>query len=391
MFSSRTQWHRQPNALARRLADARASGRRIIDLTVSNPTRAGLEYPADEIRAALASDGVLEYAPHPRGLRSAREAVARYYGERSILVDPDHILLTSGSSEGYSFLLRLLCDPGASVLVPSPSYPLFDYLADLTDVRCIPYHLTFDDAWHVDAGPVLAAAGPSGRAIILVHPNNPTGTFLTAGGLRQIAAVAREREMALIVDEVFIDYPLSQDPLRAGSTAAFDEVLTFTINGLSKAAALPQMKLGWVTVSGPEDRVREALERLEIIADTFLSVNTPVQHALPRLLDLGAGLRSQIRSRSLTNLAMLRDRLTRVPRCSLLPADGGWYATIRVPATRTDEEWALALLEEEGVYVHPGFLFDFPAGGHLVVSLLTPEEECAGGVEGMARLLEREE
>jgi hypothetical protein len=306
-----------------------------------------------------------------------------------VIVDPAHIILTAGSSEAYSFALRLLCEPGDSILVPSPSYPLFDYLADLTDVRCIPYPLHYEGAWLLDPGQIFRNATPSCRAIIVVHPNNPTGTYLRAPDLVRIAEGARRHTMALIVDEVFTDYPITADPLRAPSTASFDGVLTFTINGLSKTAALPQMKLGWLAVSGPQQAVTEAMQRLEIISDTFLSVNTPVQHALPHLLRIGDDLRAQISRRTHHNLGVLRKSLESGPRCSLPVVEGGWYATLRVPATRSDEEWGLLLLDEAGVYVHPGFLFDFPGPGHLVVSLLTPEAEFLSGVEAMVRVVER--
>ena len=384
MFSSRTRWHREPNRLARQLAEARHTGRPIIDLTLSNPTLAGLRYPEQEIREALISGDILTYTPHPRGLIAARIAVAGYYGDRGIQLDPENVLLTAGSSEAYSFVFRLLCEPGDTILVPSPSYPLFDYLADVNDVRVASYRLEYGGEWHIDTESIRRAATPGSRAIVIVHPNNPTGTFLKTSELEWIAAFASERDMAVIVDEVFIDYPLGRDERRARSTAAFPETLTFTINGLSKTAGLPQMKLGWLAVSGPHEKVCESLERLDIVADTYLSVNTPAQHALPRLLQLGEGIRESIRTRTRRNLDLLGGRVAETPPCSLLSVEGGWYATVRVPTTRSEEEWALRLLDEAGVYLHPGFFFDFRGGGHLVMSLLNPEEEF---VEGTARAM----
>jgi alanine-synthesizing transaminase len=386
MFSSRTRWLRQPNRLSLRLAALRRTGTKILDLTSSNPTQAGFDYPSREIREALTSTDFLDYEPDPRGLPAARAAIARYYAEKGLQVDPAAILLTSGSSEAYAFLFRLLCEPGDTVLVPSPSYPLYDYIAGLSDVRILPYRLLYDGEWHLNMDLLLRAVIPSTRAIVMVHPNNPTGTFLKTAELEQVAAFAAERKMALIVDEVFIDYPLTHDGRRARSTAAFSDVLTCTINGLSKTAALPQVKLGWMAVSGPADQAGEALDRLEIIADTFLSVNTPVQHALPRLLQLGAGVRRQIASRTERNLGRLLEQVHRMPLCSLLHVEGGWYATLRVPATRTDEEWALALLDEGGVYAYPGFFFDFRGGGHLVISLLATEADLDSGVEAMVQV-----
>ncbi len=389
MFSERTRWHRQTNRLTLRLEELRSAGRRILDLTLSNPTLAGLPYPSAALREALETSAFLRYEPHPRGDASARRAIAESYGEKGIQVDPDSILLTSGSSEAYTFLFRMLCNPGDAVLVPVPSYPLFDYLAALNDVQLRPYALQYDGTWRLEMATVRADETPAPKAVLLVHPHNPTGMFLKQGELRGVAALAREQGMAVLADEVFIDYPLTIDPLRAGSTAAQEEVLTFTINGLSKSAGLPQWKLGWIVVSGPPDQRREAMERLEIIADTYLSVNTPVQRALPRLLSLAPQIRAGIRQRTEENLSRLREHLRRVPGCSLLSLEGGWYATLRVPAIRSDEEWALLLLEEEGVVVHPGFFFDFPSGGQLVAGLLAEPGVFDEGVRRLVRVLER--
>lgn len=387
MFSSRTRWQRGPNRLARELEESRRAGRPIIDLTLSNPTLAGLPYPDEEIRAALSGEEVCSYAPDPRGMLPAREAVAGWYGARGVHVDPSRILLTASSSEAYSFLFRLLCEPGDAVLVPAPSYPLFDYLADLNDVRAVPYRLTYDGAWHIDASAIGRAAGPRCRAVVLVHPNNPTGSFIKRDEIERAADAAHRHGMALIVDEVFFEYPFGNDSRRARSTADNAAVLTFTINGLSKSAGLPQMKLGWLAVSGPPEPAAEALERLEVIADTYLSVGTPVQQALPRLLELEAGIRDAVRERTRRNLGYLTARATDVRSVSLLAVEGGWYATLRVPATRSDEEWTLRFLREAAVYAHPGFLFDMTGGGHVVVSLLAREDAFREGVEGILRVV----
>lgn len=388
MFSSRTRWRREPNPLARRLAEAKRTGRPIIDLTLSNPAQAGLRYPEQEIRNALIAGDILTYAPLPRGLVEARNAVCGYYRDKGLQILPEHLLLTSGSSEAYSFVCRLLCEPGDTILVPSPSYPLFDYLGDLNDIRIAPYRLEYGGEWHIDTESIRRAAVQGSRAIVMVHPNNPTGTFLKMPELEWIAAFAAGRDMALIVDEVFIDYPLGHDERRAPSTAASEAALTFTINGISKTAGLPQMKLGWVVVSGPADERQEALERLDIVADTYLSVNTPVQQALPRLLTLGADIREEIRKRTRRNADRLSALAAGSPSCSLLPVEGGWYATLRVPATHSEEEWTLRLLDGAAVHVHPGFFFDFSGGPYLVVSLLTPECEFDEGIERLMRVVE---
>jgi alanine-synthesizing transaminase len=384
MFSRRTSWLRRPNRLALRLEELRAAGAPLLDLTISNPTQAGIAYPSGQLRQVLSPEEALVYRPDPLGLPAARAAIAGYYARKNVLVDPANILLTSGSSEAYTFLFRLLCEPGDVVLVPTPSYPLFDYLADLSDIQAFPYGLAFDGSWHTDVAAVRAALTPAVRAILAVHPNNPTGSFLSLAARDELATAANTAGAALIVDEVFLDYAFGPDPQRAPSLAAFDRTLTFTINGLSKTAGLPQMKLGWLTVSGPSGLVREAMARLEVVADTFLSVNTPVQCATPDLLRLGEEVFRAILARTMRNLKTLREVLSRDSSCSLLPVEGGWYATLRVPATRSDEAWALHLLEEAAVVVQPGFFYDMTGGGHLVVSLLTPEAEFA---EGFGKLL----
>jgi aspartate/methionine/tyrosine aminotransferase len=363
VFSSRLDWSFQTN----RLSALRSTKRNVLDLTESNPTRAGLVYPEQEILSALSDPRALRYDPEPRGLLSAREAVARYYGD----VPPSRILLTASTSEAYAYLFKLLCDPGDEILSPRPSYPLFEFLAGLESVRVVQYPLRYDGAWHIDFDALEKAITPRTKAIVVVNPNNPTGSFLKREewfGLQGLG-------IPILSDEVFSDYAFTPDPSRVESLTDATDVLTFSMSGLSKIAALPQMKLGWIVASGPNHDA--ALDRLELIADTYLSVVTPVQIALPRLLDASVALRDQILNRTRANLALLRG--VTVP----LHVEGGWYATLQVPRTRTEEDWALDLLARRDVLVQPGFYFDFEQEAYLVLSLLTPPATFAEGLNRM--------
>lgn len=386
MFSSRTAWHHEPNPLTQRLVEFRNAGRPVIDLTLSNPTVAGLAYPAEELIAALSLPHALSYEPDPRGLLSAREAVAEYYARKNVVVHPSDIVLTASTSEAYSYLLMMLCDPGDDILVPSPSYPLFEYLAALHHAQLRSYLLRYDGEWHTDIESVKNALAPSTKAIVIVTPHNPTGMFLKEDDLRAINALAARRGIPLIVDEVFSDYGFGEDRRRAPTSASNDGVLTFTLNGISKSCGLPQMKLGWIVVSGPEPEKGEALRRLEIIADTFLSVNTPVQHAAPELFRLGETIRWRIRERIAAHRSVLHNAIVTPSPLTLLSCEGGWSAILRVPATKSDEEWALQLLDDAGVYVHPGFFFEFRENGYLVLSLLPTPENFAIGVKKLVEV-----
>lgn len=372
MFSKRLPWGEPHNPLARRAAARRAAGLPVVDLTESNPTRVGFAYPTEAILAALADPGVARYEPDARGLPSARAAVAADYARLGARVDPEAIVLTASSSESYTRLFELLCDPGDTVLVPEPSYPLFEYLARLACVTPVGYRLAPDAGWRIDFASLEAAAATGRpRAVVAVSPNNPTGSCLTSGELERLAAFCHARDCALIADEVFADYARDGLDDRVGALAAGDPaVLTVSLGGLSKSCGLPQLKLGWMAVGGPPAVARAALAGLELIADTYLSVATPVQLALPRLLELGAGLRRRIRERIAASRAALARALGPGSPCTLLASDGGWSAILRVPATRTDEAWALALLGERGLLVHPGYFFDMPPGAYLVGSLL---------------------
>ncbi len=387
MFSSRLDWSVEANALSRAVDERRASGAPILDLTASNPTAAGLPYPAAEITAALGDERSVHYTPDPCGLVEARRAVSAYYGERGHTVDPERLVLTASTSEAYGWLFKLLADPGDELLVPHPSYPLFDFLAALESVRLRPYTLGFDSAWHLDLAAVRAAIGPRSRAILLVNPNNPTGSFIRREELSALATLAVEHDLALISDEVFSDYAFAPDAERVETLVDEERALTFCLSGLSKVVGLPQLKLGWICVAGPPAARAAALQRLELIADTYLSVGAPVQHAAARLLGLRSTVGAAIAGRTRASLAAAAAAV-RGTALGLLPVEGGWTATLRMPATRTDEAWAIDLLRQDGVLTQPGYFYDFPFEdrAYLVVSLLTPPELLA---EGIARIAAR--
>ena len=384
MFSQRTNWQLSPNALTRALEEARASGQRILDLTISNPTEAGIYPDTVAVLAALSNPEAMHYDPQPRGLLVAREAVCRYYRESHGVtnLDPEHLILTTSTSEAYSYVFRLLCNPGDEILVPKPSYPLFEFLADLADVKLVPYPLLYDHGWQIDFDSLHKVANPRCRAVILVHPNNPTGSYVSANETSALNSLCREHELALIVDEVFLDYSHDATPRR--SFVANVDALTFTLSGISKISALPQMKLAWVATGGPKDIVAEAGARLEVIADTFLSMNTPVQLAAGVLLDQRKQIQPIVLERLRANLAELEQQLLKHPSCARLQVEGGWYAVLRVPAIESDEDLAVRLLRKASVSVHPGHFYDFPNDGHLVLSLIT---EPATFREGVTRLL----
>ncbi len=413
MFARRTNWNLTTNAYTRALEEHRRAGKQLLDLTASNPTTIGLRYDDDKLLRALAKPQALTYDPAPKGLLSARDAVAGYYAERGIQISPDDLILTASTSEAYSFLFRLLCEPGDAVLVPTPSYPLFDFLADLQDVRLLPYELVYDHGWQMDFRSLESAlnlsppshsavqpredkGGPPReatkcKAVLVVHPNNPTGSFVKPGEAVQLARVCAQHNLAIIADEVFLDYSLNPSSkqsfasgfgAKTGSTA-----LTFTLSGLSKIAGLPQMKVAWIAVTGPDEPKREALSRLEVIADTYLSMNAPVQWAIPEMLGERLSIQQQLMARVEANLAELDRQLAQQELCTRLVVEGGWYVVLRVPVTSSDEELAIALLRRTGVLVQPGHFYDFASDGHLVVSLITPQEVFAPGIDRLLRFL----
>lgn len=369
MFSSRLPGTLVTNAVTHAVARRRRAGQSFADLTGSNPTAAGFEYPA-AIAEALGDPGLLAYDPQPFGLPSARAVVSADYARRGLLVAPDRIVLTASSSESYSLLFKLLCSPGDNVLVPVPSYPLFEHLAALDVVAVKPYALEYHGRWTLDAGTVERGIDDRTRAVLVVSPNNPTGSRLRRDELHALVSLCASRGLALIGDEVFADYPLADVPDAAESVVEADEALAVALGGLSKSVGLPQLKLGWMALNGPRALVSGALERLEVIADTYLSVSTPVQVAAGRLLELGAGVRRQIADRVLQNDRVLRELAATAPSCRVLPAEGGWSAVVQVPAVLGDEDLVLRLLDRADVLVHPGYFFDFPREGFLVLSLL---------------------
>jgi len=431
MFSERTNWRLTQNRFTQAVEEVRGRAVRVLDLTVSNPTRVGLEYDSRAILDGLRSERALDYDPQAKGLLSAREAVARYYGERcsrgerdvasnfstdraanprgSIQVDPDRIVLTTSTSEGYSYVFRLLCNAGDELLVPKPSYPLFEFLADLQDVKLVPYPLIYDHGWQMDFHSMERAVTTRTRGVVVVHPNNPTGSYVHAGELGALNHFCRAHGLAVIVDEVFLDYSLGDDisaadavelrstgqpmaavptfSLAAPSFAGNQDVLTFTLSGLSKISALPQMKVAWVVTSGPPEEVQPAIARLELIADTYLSMNAPVQWAVPAMLEQREGIQRQLLERVRRNLAELDRQLAAQKACQRLGVEGGWYAVLRVPVTRSDEELAIELVKEKAVLVHPGHFYDFESDGYLVLSLISAEADFE---EGIQRLLEFE-
>jgi aspartate/methionine/tyrosine aminotransferase len=384
MFSSRLNASAEVNRITRRLRDLRATGVPILDLTESNPTRAGIRYPAGEIAHLLSDARALAYEPQPAGLPAAREAVAGYYAQRGETVDPARILLTASTSEGYAYLFKVLADPGDEVVVPRPSYPLFEFLAALESVRIVQYPLVYDGAWAIDFDALNGAITPRTRAIVVVNPNNPTGSFLKLDERGELIRIGRDHRLAIVSDEVFSDYAFEDDPRRARTLTDTSEVLSFSLSGLSKVAGLPQLKLGWMTVNGPSDLRREAFERLEFIADTYLSVSTPVQWAASGLLAWSTRIQSRIQMRCRRNLAVLRRAFGPESAFRVLNVEGGWYAIVQAPRIRSEEEWVLLLLERHGVLVQPGFFYDFEAEAFLVVSLLTPKEVFSAGIKAWA-------
>lgn len=367
---------------ANRIAEARHRlAGEFVDLTVSNPTACGFACPP-ELLAALADPAGASYHAEARGLPAARAALSDLVGSPDLPVDPSQIVLTASTSEAYAFLFKLLCNPGEAVLVPAPSYPLLEHLARLEGVHAVPYHLREEGRWSLDFDE-LSAAPRAVRAVVVVHPNNPTGSLICSSDAQALEDLCAARGWALIADEVFLPFPLEAHG-RPVSFSACRNVLTFVLGGLSKFAALPQLKAAWILVAGPPRRRQAALARLEFIADAFLSVATPVQHALPQLLRYGGQVSEQIRTRCRYNLTTLRDGLSVLPALSVPPVGGGWSALVRIPDLGSEEERVLHLLEDFRVAVHPGYFFDFPRDGYLVVSLLPPLDTFRAGVARLA-------
>jgi alanine-synthesizing transaminase len=387
MFSHRTEWKLTPNRFTQAQHELQAAGMEVIDLTVSNPTRVGLHYDEEAIMQALIQPEALEYDPQPKGLLVARHAVTDYYKKDhdEFDVDPESVVLTTSTSEGYSYVFRLLCNAEDEVLVPKPSYPLFEFLADLSDVKLVPYPLIYDHGWQIDFPSLYKAVNHRTRAVVVVHPNNPTGSYVSAEERASLNNFCREYNLALIVDEVFLDY--AHDGVARETFVSNEDVLTFTLSGLSKISGLPQMKLAWVVTSGPKERASEAVARLEVIADTYLSMNAPIQLAAPALLEQRKAIQPLLLDRLRANLEEMDRQSAKQKACQRLNVEGGWNAVLRVPATQADEDLAIDLLRKVGALVHPGHFYDFAGDGYLVVSLITPPKEFREGMERVMRMV----
>jgi alanine-synthesizing transaminase len=375
-FARRTNWHQEPNSLNKALEELGKRSIDILDLTASNPTNCGFLYPEGMLSVLNSSDN-LYYHPDACGISSARQAVARYYGRQKLVFPPDDIILTASTSEAYSFLMRLLVNPGEKILIPRPSYPLFQYLLEINDVNFDYYPLVYDTQWRLDRQALERCVDAKTKAIILVNPNNPTGSYISRAELDFLNEFCSKHQLAIISDEVFFDYALSQGDFT--SCAGNQKVLTFVLGGLSKTLGYPQMKCAWILASGPQEILQESKSRLEIIADTYLSVNTPVQHALGSWLDHASDIQGQIISRVKENWQWLSAHLN--DHTQLLSFQGGWYATLRIPAVKSEEEWVLEFLKEDHVLVHPGYFFEFEREAYIVLSLLPPVlvfQEAAG-------------
>ncbi len=387
MFSERTNWLREANELTLLLEEQRRAGARILDLTESNPTRCGFNYPSERMLGALRHPEALSYAPDPRGPISARQSVVDYYAERGAALHPDQIFLTSSTSEAYSFIFRLLGNPQDSILAPTPSYPLFDFLARLNDLNLIRYPLVYDGDWRIEREVLETRIESRSQAILIVHPNNPTGSFTSADDREFVLERCRARHLALIVDEVFFDYSLTTEP--RSTFAKESRELVFTLSGLSKISGLPQMKCAWIVVSGPSELAGDAQSRLELIADTYLPVSAPIYMALPDLLAARRILQPQILGRLRTNLDFLDRRLAGSSLITRYRVGGGWYVILRLPPVLSDEEWALSLLRDSGVFVHPGYFYDFACEENIVISLLPPPEVFEPAIERLLACVEK--
>ncbi len=387
MFSRRTEWKLEQNRYTEALDAFRASGKTLLDLTASNPTTIGLKYETERLLKALSHPQALEYEPAARGLQQAREVVSKYYKAKGIEISSEQLFLTVSTSEAYTYAFRLLCNPGDEVLVPQPSYPLFEFLADIQDVKLVPYELVYDHGWQIDFHSLECAISDRTRAVLVVHPNNPTGSYVKQAEKTLLDRICSDRELAVIADEVFLDYSLGDgsELSFAGSRGA----LTFTLSGLSKISGLPQMKVAWIVVSGPSKLAAEANARLEVIADTYLSMNAPMQWAMAELLDSKGGIQRQLAERVRGNLAELDRQLEGQQLCVRRDVEGGWYAILRVPAIRSDEELAIALMEHEEVLVQPGHFYDFVSDGYLVISLITAAEEFRTGVSRILHFFQK--
>jgi alanine-synthesizing transaminase len=387
-YSHRLSWNFTSNSFSVLVQQKRDAGVPLLDLTISNPTQAFAEYPHEEIRRAFANIADFTYRPDPFGSKEARCIIAALYAEQKIPISPDQLVLTASSSEAYALLFKLLCDPEDEVLVPAPSYPLFDFLARLESIRIVPYRLRYDGIWCIDFANLSERTSSHTRAIVIVNPNNPTGSFMKEYEKHELFELARQHDLPIISDEVFMNYSLGSTTKRVTTLTNSDTVLSFSLNGLSKAAGMPQMKLGWIAINGPTEEREIARERLEILLDTYLSVNTPVQNALRGLLRIGSSIYRQIAQRTRRNLDALDEIVNNSP-VHRLHTEGGWSAIIRLPHTGTEDTWVTRLVQQEAVVVQPGYLFDMESEPFVVVSLITPPEVFDEGIRRLRALASR--
>ena len=383
MFSKRFDYNIEENNLSKLLNEKKSAGVKILDLIESNPTNAGFDYNETGILNSIAKPESMKYVPNPKGLESAREAVSQYYREKSITINTDNIFLTSSTSEAYSFIFRLLTDPFDEVLIPRPSYPLFSFIAEMETVNIKYYNLIYSDnkTWEIDFESINSQLTEKTKAIILVNPNNPTGNFVKLKEINLLLKICKANNIALICDEVFMDYILETERNSTFSLAGINYVLTFTLSGLSKICGLPQMKLSWIVVSGPDKECEEAKAKMEIITDTYLSVGTPIQLAASDLLIGKEFIQKQIKKRVLRNYDYLKTESERKDYFELLRTEGGWYSVLKIPNNINEDTLAFELLDKKNVYIHPGYFFDFNEEGYIVVSLLTPEEKFNKGIK----------
>ncbi len=388
MFSSRSQWNIDLNRLSQLLRAKRLRGESIVDLTESNPTRCGFLYPADDILRAIADPSILAYHPEPFGMLNARRAVAEFYARSGTPIDPNRIILTASTSEAYTFLFKLLCNTGDTILAPQPSYPLFEFLGRLNDVELRYYRLNYDGEWRIDFESIRSNLSNNTRAVVVVHPNNPTGSYVKQDEFDALCRYAIERDCAIIADEVFEPFGLIPESRRANIVSCEKDVLLFSLNGISKLLALPQLKVSWILACGGSPKIKDALGRLEIIADTYLSVNTPAQVALPELLQCAAAIGGQVRARVKANYELLL-ALISGSSISAYFLEGGWYAVLRLPGTQSDEEWATNLLEQRNIVLYPGHFFSIEQESSLVLSLISPTDVLERGVKDIRQYVEK--
>lgn len=385
-YSQRLSWSLPSNTFSELVAAKRSAGALLLDLTRSNPTEVLADYPHAAISRAYGDIANFRYAPDPAGKWQARETVCRYYEQRGVSLSPNQIVLTASTSEAYALLFKLFCNPGDEILAPVPSYPLFEFLAALESVRIVPYRLCYDGSWHFDFHHLEGQISPRTKGIVIVNPNNPTGSLLKSFEAAELSRIAQKYRLPIISDEVFFDYSILSTTDTVPTLAAQSHELTFSLNGLSKTAGMPQMKLGWIAISGPPAEVETARQNLDLVLDTYLSVGTPVQAALPRLFEIGGSIRDQLLRRIRQNHAKLLELLGNTS-ATCLRTEAGWTAIVQLPNIMSEDAWTTRLLEERNVIVQPGYFFDMPQEPYIVLSLITSEDEFETGIRRISMFL----